>query len=180
MCAEVNLTIEEANATVTVFLLPDNILSYKLIVGTDFINQEHVIMLKVKNTVKLRTLEPIRLKELEIYDVNVVEEKSIIVDTLNFGHQVPDSQKLQLVHLLNEYRDCVSFSLQDLGKTSATQMALKLKCNKPVVYNPYRMSVSEKEILREIIKELLDNGIIRESLSPYASPVLLVKKKTGD
>lgn len=78
---------------------------------------------------------------------------------------------------MNKYCDCVSFSLQNLGQTNVTQMSLKLICDEPVVYNPYRMSVSEEDILRGIIKELLDNKIIRESISPYASPVLLVKRR---
>jgi hypothetical protein len=46
------------------------------------------------------------------------------------------------------------------------------------VYRPYRMPIKEKEILRGIVNELLANGTVRESNSPYASPVLLVKKKT--
>lgn len=33
--------------------------------------------------------------------------------------------------------------------------------------------------MREIIKDLLSKNIIRESESPYASPIILVKKKDG-
>lgn len=42
------------------------------------------------------------------------------------------------------------------------------------------MSVTEKDIFRNIIKDLLDNNIIHVSVSPYASPVLLVKKRSRD
>lgn len=44
----------------------------------------------------------------------------------------------------------------------------------------YRMAPVEKEKLQKIIAELLENVIIRESKSPYASPVVLVKKKNED
>ncbi|KAL0822205.1 hypothetical protein ABMA28_004335 [Loxostege sticticalis] len=41
------------------------------------------------------------------------------------------------------------------------------------------MSESEKKITREITDDLLKNGIIRHSNSPYASPALLVDKGSG-
>lgn len=44
---------------------------------------------------------------------------------------------------------------------------------------PARLSLSEKVAVREILRELLDNKIIRESESPYASPIVLVRKKEG-
>jgi len=42
------------------------------------------------------------------------------------------------------------------------------------------MSYSDKEKLKVIIDELLINKIIRPSFSPYCSPLVLVKKKTGN
>lgn len=38
---------------------------------------------------------------------------------------------------------------------------------------------SEKAAAREIVADLLKNKIIRESSSPFASPIILVKKKDG-
>lgn len=41
------------------------------------------------------------------------------------------------------------------------------------------MSSQEREIVRELIDDLLKNNIIRENNSPYASPITLVTKKNG-
>lgn len=85
--------------------------------------------------------------------------------------------KIPFFKLLQEYNDRFATSLKTLGKTNSTEMEIKCITDRPVVYNPYRMAIPEKVILREIIDELLDNDIIRESDSPYASPILLVKKR---
>lgn len=70
--------------------------------------------------------------------------------------------------------------MTDLGKTQTTEMSIRVTSEDPVVYQPYRMPLKEKEILQGLIQDLLTHGIIQESVSPYASPVLLIKKKTGD
>lgn len=58
-------------------------------------------------------------------------------------------------------------------------MSITCITDKPIVYRPYRMSISEREVVQATIADLLKNNIIRESRSPYASPVLLVRKKDG-
>ena len=49
----------------------------------------------------------------------------------------------------------------------------------PIRQRPYRHSPeARKEIDRQVDK-MLESGIIEESTSPWASPVVLVKKKSG-
>jgi len=50
----------------------------------------------------------------------------------------------------------------------------------PFRLRPYRYNPSQKDEIEKQVQVLLDNGLIRESTSSFASPVLLVKKKTGD
>ena len=49
----------------------------------------------------------------------------------------------------------------------------------PISKRPYRTPAKDLEEIKKQIKELLDKGYIRPSLSPWGSPVLLVEKKDG-
>jgi hypothetical protein len=50
---------------------------------------------------------------------------------------------------------------------------------KPVITTPYRHPMKYKDEIEKAIKELLDMAHIRPSSSPFASSVVLVKKKDG-
>ncbi|UYV78534.1 hypothetical protein LAZ67_16001927 [Cordylochernes scorpioides] len=50
---------------------------------------------------------------------------------------------------------------------------------KPIKHKPYRVSAKEREIIKEQIDEMLRDGIIRPSSSPWSFAVILVKKRDG-
>jgi hypothetical protein len=49
----------------------------------------------------------------------------------------------------------------------------------PVQKKPYRYAPSQKDELEKQINEMIRKGVIQPSHSPFASPVILVKKKDG-
>jgi hypothetical protein len=50
---------------------------------------------------------------------------------------------------------------------------------KPIARMPYQMSTHELQELKMQLKELLDLGLIRTSVSPWGAPVIFVRKKDG-
>lgn len=68
---------------------------------------------------------------------------------------------------------------EPLSATGRVQHAIDLIDDTPVFVKPYRQPHEKLIIIREQIKELLDQGIIRKSVSPYCSPLVVVPKAPG-
>lgn len=134
----------------------------------------------------LRLARAVPAYESKEYLVNRIENSTnvhveiIDQDIIKVDQSIGTENIQRLIDLLNNFRKCFAFSVKELGCCKLTEMDIQLHDKTPVVYRPYRLSYSEREVVRDILKELEDSGIIRESCSEYASPILLVKKKTGD
>lgn len=99
---------------------------------------------------------------------------------LNVGPHATEHQRQKLLNLVNTFRNCFALDLTELGTTQISEMHIQLNDDSPVSYKPYRLPYSERLIVRDLVNELLENKIVQESNSSYASPIVLVKKKTND
>ena len=90
------------------------------------------------------------------------------------------SEQVNLVEkLLLKWKDVFSLHDLDLGKTSLTKHHINLSDPTPFKERHRRIPPAMVQSVREHLKEMLDLGVIRPSNSPFASNVVLVKKKDG-
>ena len=95
--------------------------------------------------------------------------------------QVPPEAKDNLKNLLKEYRDVFPDKLP-AGQPPKRHIehAIPIKEGEAPPNRPlYRLGPKEQDELQDQLKELLDQGFIRPSSSPYGAPVLFVPKKDG-
>ena len=65
------------------------------------------------------------------------------------------------------------------GETDVIQHQIRLTDDTPIRCKPYRLPYAIREELRNEVDTLLEMGVVRQSTSPYASPIFMVKKKDG-
>ena len=81
--------------------------------------------------------------------------------------------------LLHQYAD-VFKDPQTLTPPRSYDHAIPLMLDVvPINSRPYHYSPQHKTEIENQVKQLLDHGLITHNHSPFASPVLLVKKKDG-
>jgi hypothetical protein len=91
----------------------------------------------------------------------------------------PQQQHPAITSLLQEY-EAIFQEPQQLPPPKSVDHAITLvEGSKPVNQRPYRLPFHQKNAMEELIKQMLDSHMIRPSISPYSSPVILVKKKDG-
>lgn len=160
---KVDLKVDTTMLNVTFYLF-DELYGSSMLIGRNFTEDRRIMYTRIGDNLSFC---PVSEEQISFID-------SRTFDTGNIEHNA-------LLHeIFNKYPNVVSDDLQSLGQASCVELDIELTTNKPVCRRPYRMSESEKLATREIVDELLKNDIIQESNSPYASPVLLVDKPSGE
>ncbi|GFV28676.1 retrovirus-related Pol polyprotein from transposon 297 [Trichonephila clavipes] len=89
------------------------------------------------------------------------------------GQELLGSQRAELDSLLRNHH-----SIFEVGgeATPFIEHSINTENNPPISVPPYRMNPARKELLKKELDSLLQQGIIEECESPYASPVVLIPK----
>ncbi|KAJ9521599.1 hypothetical protein QJQ45_008938 [Haematococcus lacustris] len=104
----------------------------------------------------------------------------ISAEQLNTPDSVPPVVSTKLKDLINEYSDVFApFNGLPPERPIGHTIPLQPGC-KPPALPAYRMTQPELAEMKKQITAFLAQGIIEPSSSPYAAPVLFVKKKSGE
>lgn len=100
------------------------------------------------------------------------------VEAVDLSALDPEDQA-EVRSLLQEYSTVFSAHDGDLGCTNLITHEIPLLESVPIRQRYRRIPPSEYEAVKAHINQLLNAKVIRESSSPYASPIVLVRKKDG-
>ncbi|CAK9816796.1 Retrovirus-related Pol polyprotein from transposon 412 [Anthophora quadrimaculata] len=92
-------------------------------------------------------------------------------------HHVDPELKPSLEKIIVSYSDIFVFEDEDLPCTNLTKHVIEPKTQRPINMKSYRPPEVHKDEIDRQIKQMLDQGIIEESDSPYNSPIWIVPKK---
>jgi hypothetical protein len=82
-------------------------------------------------------------------------------------------------HLIKTYSDVFSTSDDDIGFTNTITHKINLTDDIPVKMAPRRVPPHQVQEVKDHLRKLLEQKIIRPSTSPYCAPVVLVRKPDG-
>lgn len=88
-----------------------------------------------------------------------------------------EEEKGKLFHVINKFRNIFFVEGEQLSFTNAIKHKINTKDNLPVFTKTYRYPYIHKEEVRRQITDMLNQGIIRPSNSPWSSPIWIVPKK---
>jgi hypothetical protein len=93
--------------------------------------------------------------------------------------ELPTNTEPEIAMLLHNYQN-VFKTPTALPPTRAHNHAIPLlEGTNPVKVKPYRYPHSQKTQIEHMVQDMLQQGIIQPSTSPFSSPIILVKKKDG-
>ena len=114
----------------------------------------------------------------EVDHLNVPEHLKLTLEEASEICTSPE-QKAQLASLLCKYSHAFSVDDHDLGLTNITQHVIETGDARPIKQPPRRVPMAFTGEDKGAIEKLWKQGSIRPSTSPWASPIVLVRKKDG-
>lgn len=140
--------------------------------------EKSVVGLNQHSTLTERNMCHCNIAQVSIPDEIALQAK--IESLVSIADGVKFEVTRELLQILSKYKNNFdTFAEKIGGNAKVPPIKLEMKDNIPVRVPPYRVSIKERHIQKEIIDEYIKSGIVVKSKSNYSSPALLVRKNSG-
>ena len=92
---------------------------------------------------------------------------------------ITEETREKFEEMCDRHSDAFSKNNKDIGRTTLIEMEIDMGDSLPIAQNPYTLPLKHQEWVRKEIETLEKAGVIERSLSPWASPVIAVPKKSA-
>ena len=93
--------------------------------------------------------------------------------------KIKEEKRQEFKKLCDQFDDIISKGSDDIGKTLLVEMNINTGDSPPIASKPYTLSLKHYDWVQKEITTLERAGIITKSISPWASPVVIVPKKSA-
>ena len=93
--------------------------------------------------------------------------------------EVSQETREDLKSLVEEFQGTFYETDGTLGRSGKTKHKIDTQGNPPIKLPPRRAPIAQREVIEQEVKKMLDAGVIQPSDSPWAAPIVLVRKKDG-
>ena len=92
---------------------------------------------------------------------------------------ITDEQRKAFKDLCTEFSDIFSTDSGDIGKTPLLEVEVDSGDSLPITQKPYTLPLKHAEWVQRELEILEKAGVIVRSVSPWASPIVVVPKRTA-
>ena len=110
----------------------------------------------------------------EVPDLEGYRQREGVRD-VKLGDELPEDQRRVLKDLVRRYPDVFT----NMPRETDVIQQIRLTDDTQIRCKPYPLLYAMREELRNEVDTMLEMGVVRPFTSPYASPIIMVKKKDG-
>ena len=100
-----------------------------------------------------------------------------LLNSVHVEESLSTDQVQQLKELIIEFTDVFALDQSELGTTDLVTHLIDIGDCAPIKQPPRRILFALREKVDHLVKELLEQGVVTPSKSPWGSPIVLVAKK---
>lgn len=145
--------------------------------GTQLANCENVVSVTTTGESALQSKGMSEREEVSVPPPVVADHLQDIYERSK--EWLNQEQEEQLKHLLNDFQDVFAKGSSDLERTKLTTHKNNKGTADHIRQAPRRLPLHTREDARTAVQEMIHQGIVEQSQSPWVSPIVLVRKKDG-